>query len=178
MSQNQIKNSTVPIAENEISLFDKLIAFGKAYDLGFYSQHSFEIVIHEFLVGDLGEDGRVFLTKILPFLQKLGYLEENATIEDVLNLLKRHDSWADLDSFDDLFSDAIQSLEKIKTTSLLGDETKTELLKTFERQRDQINKNLDFLGAFPMPGVGNAAFHKLVLGIAKLAFEDSTESKE
>jgi hypothetical protein len=170
---NSVKSG--PDDAHGCSLYDKLIQFGKDCDLGHFPEHSFEVEIHEFLTQELDDAGKMFLAKILPLLIEYHYLDETATVEDVLGFLRRHDSWADMDAFDDLFEETIDSLQKLTPTSTLGDDIKTELLKTLENLRNEINKALDFKSALPI-GVGytgNEPFHRLVQNLAKLAFENS-----
>jgi len=187
LTQNQSKNSHFPAqpkpnSAESATLYETLVQFGKDCDEGNYPEQPFEVCLHRARVANR-QDYQDFVEKVLPFLIEKHWLEEPAAIENALNLFKKHDSWQDMEAFGKFYGKIIPELEKISSTSLIGQEWKEETLRVMKERARETERSLDFLIPAPMGDdrVGNRSFHRLVLDIAKAAFEKSqtfTEYRE
>ena len=160
--------------------YQKLLEFAKEYDSGNYPTDGFEIEVHAFLQ-EMTDDAKEFLQEILPLLIESKWLPDTATTDDVLTLFRKHNSWVDLDRFDDYFEDSITKAQKLTPSSKLGEETQQELVKLLERTREQINEDLDFCGPFPITSEldhGNKPFRNLITDLYHAAYKRSILIRE
>jgi hypothetical protein len=156
-------------------LYGVLISYGAALDSGvdLPKEPPLEQLVHESLLDGLSQD---FCTKTLPLLVELQYLNKNATVADVQPLFKSLDTWQDLDTFDDFFADAIETIEKMPTQSAIGEERKSELLNILKTEKTEVLRSLDFQSWMPEACAserGNLVFHRLLIQLSGLAFKES-----